>query len=57
MVRTKRCAPYDLAIGSTAAIIPSGVPGWTIGVCGLMAIAGAVVSYLVAKLDEKYARE
>ena len=46
-----------IVVGSTAAIIPSGVKGWTIGVCALMAIAGAVVSYFVAKLDEKYARE
>lgn len=46
-----------IVVGSTAAIIPADVQGWTIGVCALMAMAGAVVSFFVAKLDEKYARE
>ena len=46
-----------IVVGSTIAIIPGGVSGRTILVCALMFATGAVVSYLLAKLDEKYARE
>lgn len=46
-----------IVVGSTLAIIPAGVQVWTIAICALMAVAGAVVSYFLAKLDEKYARE
>lgn len=46
-----------VVIGSTLAIIPSGVSGWTILVCVLMFAGGAVASYLLAKIDEKNPRE
>lgn len=42
-----------IVVGSTLAIIPSGVRGWTIAVCALMFIAGAAASYALARLDEK----
>lgn len=47
-----------VVVGSTAAIIPSGAKGIGIIVaCGLLFLAGAAISYGLAKLDEKYARE
>ena len=46
-----------IVIGSTLAIIPSGVSGWTILVCALMFVLGAAASYALAKLDEKYPHE
>lgn len=46
-----------IVVGSTAAIIPSGAIGWgVIAVCALLFVIGAAISYLLAKLDEKYAR-
>lgn len=46
-----------VVVGSTIAIIPSGVRGWTVAICALLFIVGAAISYALAKLDEKYARE
>ncbi|MEM5776031.1 MAG: DUF368 domain-containing protein, partial [Anaerolineaceae bacterium] len=46
-----------IVIGSTLAIIPSGVSGWTILVCAVMFVVGAAASYALAKLDEKYPHE
>jgi len=46
-----------IVIGSTAAIIPGGVSGWTIAVCALLFAIGAAGSYALAKLDEKYPHE
>ena len=47
-----------IVVGSTIAIIPRGVKGMgVIAVCALLFVVGAVISYLLAKLDEKYARE
>jgi len=46
-----------VVVGSTAAIIPGGVRGWTIAVCAALFILGAIGSYALAKLDEKYPHE
>lgn len=46
-----------IVVGSTAAIIPGGVSGWTIAVCALLFGLGAAGSYALAKLDEKYPHE
>ncbi len=47
-----------VVLGSTAAIIPSGVSGWgMILVCALLFLAAAVASYALAKLDEKNPHE
>ena len=46
-----------IVMGSTIVIIPEGVSGWTIAVCAVLFIVGALVSYFLAKLDEKYGRE
>ena len=46
-----------IVVGSTIVIIPEGVRGRTIAVCAVLFIVGALVSYGLAKLDEKYARE
>ncbi len=46
-----------IVVGSTAAIIPGGVSGWTIAVCALLFAFGAACSYGLAKLDEKYPHE
>ncbi len=43
-----------IVVGSTLAIIPGGVSGWTIAVCALLFAFGAACSYGLAKLDEKY---
>ena len=43
-----------IVVGSTLAIIPGGVSGWTIAVCVLLFAFGAACSYGLAKLDEKY---
>jgi len=46
-----------IVVGSTLAIIPGGIKGWNvIAVCFLLFVVGAVISYLLAKLDEKYTR-
>jgi putative membrane protein len=46
-----------IVVGSTIAIIPSGVSGWTIAVCAGLFVVGAAISYALAKLDEKFERE
>lgn len=46
-----------IVVGSTLAIIPGGVSGWTIAVCVLLFAFGAACSYGLAKLDEKYPHE
>lgn len=46
-----------IVVGSTAAIIPDGVRGWTWAVCALLFLLGALISFALAKLDEKYARQ
>lgn len=46
-----------IVIGSTLAIIPSGAAGWTIAVCALLFLAGAAVSYALAKADEAHPHE
>lgn len=44
-----------IVIGSTIAIIPEGVRGWVLGVSAILFLVGAIISYGLAKLDEKYA--
>jgi putative membrane protein len=46
-----------VVVGSTIAISPAGVQGWTIAVCALLFVVGALISFGLAKLDEKYVRE
>lgn len=46
-----------IVIGSTIAIIPGGVSGWTIIVCALLFVVGVASSSALAKLDEKYPHE
>jgi len=46
-----------IVIGSTIVIIPSGVRGWTIAVCAILFVIGGLISYFLAKLDEKYERD
>lgn len=46
-----------VVVGSTIAIIPSGLHGWAIAVSAGLFMVGALISYGLAKLDEKYARE
>jgi putative membrane protein len=47
-----------IVVGSTAAIIPRGVSGWsTIVVCALLFALGAIGSFALSKLDEKYPHE
>jgi putative membrane protein len=43
-----------IVVGSTAAIIPSGVTGWTIAVCALLFAGGAAASYALAVVDERH---
>jgi putative membrane protein len=46
-----------VVVGSTIVIIPAGVRGWEIGLSALLFVFGALCSYGIAKLDEKYERE
>lgn len=46
-----------IVVGSTAAIIPSGVTGWTIAVCAGLFVLGAAASYALAKVDEAHPHE
>ncbi len=46
-----------IVVGSTLAIIPGGVKGWTIAVCVVLFFSGGAVSYLLSKLDEKHPHE
>lgn len=46
-----------IVVGSTLAIAPFNISGWTILVCALLFFLGAAGSYALAKLDEKYPHE
>ncbi len=46
-----------IVIGSTIAIIPEGITGWTLAVCAVLFMVGGLISYALAKLDEKYSRD
>ena len=46
-----------IVIGSTIAIIPEGISGWTLVVCAILFVVGGLISYALAKLDEKYSRD
>ncbi|HPX95221.1 MAG TPA: DUF368 domain-containing protein [Brevefilum fermentans] len=46
-----------VVIGSTIAIIPKGVVGWEIALSALLFALGALASYGMSKLDEKFERE
>ena len=46
-----------IVVGSTIAIIPGGVSGWTIIVCALLFALGVISSYALAKLDERHPHE
>lgn len=46
-----------VVVGSTIAIIPSGLYGWSLALAGGLFVVGALASYGLAKLDEKFARE
>jgi len=46
-----------VVVGSTIAIIPGGVRGWTILVCAILFVVGAISSYGLSKLDEKHPHE
>ena len=46
-----------VVVGSTIAIIPGGVRGWTILVCAILFVIGAISSYGLSKLDEKHPHE
>jgi len=46
-----------IVVGSTLAIIPAGVSGWTILACAVLFVLGALGSYALAKLDERYPHE
>ncbi len=46
-----------IVVGSTLAIIPEGVRGWTIAICALLFVFGAACSYGLVKLDERYSRQ
>ena len=43
-----------IVVGSTAAIIPGGVAGWTIAVCALLFVLGTAASYALAIVDERH---
>lgn len=46
-----------IVIGSTLAIIPSGVTGWTIAICAVLFVVGAICSFALARVDEKHPHE
>ncbi len=46
-----------IVVGSTIAILPAGVSGWTIIVCALLFVVGVASSLALARLDEKYPHE
>lgn len=46
-----------IVVGSTVAIIPAGVGGWSIALAALLFVFGGLISYGLAKLEEKYSRE
>ena len=46
-----------IVVGSTLAIIPSGVTGWGAVASAILFVLGAAGSFALAKLDEKYPHE
>ena len=46
-----------IVVGSTLAIIPAGVSGWTIVLCAVLFLLGFAASYALAKVDEKHPHE
>ncbi len=46
-----------VVVGSTIAIIPEGVMGWEIALAALLFVLGALASFGLAKLDEKFERQ
>ena len=46
-----------VVVGSTIAIIPEGVMGWDIALAVLLFVLGALASFGLAKLDEKFERQ
>ncbi len=46
-----------IVVGSTLAIIPSGVTGWTIAVCAVLFVLGGAASYGLSIVDEKNPHE
>lgn len=46
-----------IVVGSTLAIIPRGVSGWTIAICAALFAFGAGASYALSKLEEKHPHE
>ncbi len=46
-----------IVVGSTAAIIPSGVSGWTIAVCAALFLVGGAASYWLSVVDERHPHE
>jgi putative membrane protein len=43
-----------IVVGSTAAIIPGGVSGWTIAICAGLFLVGGVASYGLSVVDERH---
>jgi len=43
-----------IVIGSTLAIIPAGVNGWTIALCAVLFLLGFAASFALARVDEKH---
>jgi len=46
-----------VVVGSTLAIIPAGVSGWTIALCAVLFLLGFAASFALAKVDEKHPHE
>lgn len=46
-----------IVIGSTLAIIPKGVSGWTIALCAVLFLLGFAASFALSKVDEKHPHE
>ena len=46
-----------IVVGSTLAIIPAGVSGWTIVLCAVLFLLGFAASYALAKVAEKHPHE
>ena len=49
---------FGIVVGSTLAIIPRGISGWSVILaCVMLFLAGAAASFGLSKLDEKYPHE
>ena len=46
-----------IVVGSTIVIVPTGLSGWALTLSALLFMVGALISFALAKLDEKYARD